>query len=117
MFEKGSKLNLGKCAGLRLGPRRFRSSSSPVDIAWTSSKIKVLGVYIGHCDLAEVNWRPRIDSVSRCLDAWRSRAISLSGKALIVNALALSRIWYVASLVHMPSLVRTEHNRFVFTVL
>ena len=89
MFEKGSKLNLGKCEGLWLGPRRFRSSSSPVDIAWTSSKIKVLGVYIGHGDLAEANWRPRIYAVSRCLDAWRSRAISLSGKALIVNALAL----------------------------
>ena len=37
MFEKGSKLNLGKCEGLWLGPRRFRSSSPPVDIAWTSS--------------------------------------------------------------------------------
>ena len=118
-FEKGtgSKLNLGKCEGLWLGPWRFRSASTSVDIAWTSSKIKVLGVYIGHGDLAEANWRPRIDAVSRCLDAWRSRALSLSGKALIVNALALSRVWYVASLVHMPPWVRTELNRLVFKFL
>ena len=67
----GSKLNLGKCEGLWLGPRRFRSSSSPVDIAWTSSKIKVLGVYIGHGDLAEANRRPQVDAVSCCLDAWK----------------------------------------------
>ena len=31
--------------------------------------------------------------------------MSLSGKALVANALALSRIWYVASSVHMPSWV------------
>ena len=44
-------------------------------------------------------------------------ALSLSGKALIVNALALSRVWYVASLVRMPSWVRTELNRLVFKFL
>ena len=88
---------------------RFRSSSSPVDIAWTSSKIKVFTL--------EANWRPRIDAVSRCLDAWSSRALSLSGKALMVNALALSRVWYVASLVHMPSWVRTKLNHLVFKFL
>ena len=34
-FEKGtgSKLNLGKCEGLWLGPWRFRSGSTSVDIA------------------------------------------------------------------------------------
>ena len=115
LFERGtgSKLNLGKCEGLWLGPWRNRLDA-PIAIQWTSIKIKVLGVFIGHGDMAEANWRPRIDAVARCLDAWRSRALSFSGKAIIINMLALSRIWYVASLVHMPLWVLSELERLVF---
>ena len=35
------------------------------------------------------------------------------GKALIVNALALSRVWYIASLIPMPDLVASELNTLV----
>lgn len=114
-FEKGTgaKLNLNKCEGLWLGAWRNRSDS-PIAISWTSHKIKVLGVFIGYGNLDEANWRPRIDAVERCLNSWRSRSLSFSGKALIINALALARIWYVASLVHMPAWVLLELNKLVF---
>ena len=51
-FERGtgSKLNLNKCEGIWLGTWRNRVDS-PVTIAWTSSKIKVLGVYLGNGNL------------------------------------------------------------------
>ena len=76
-----------------------------MNIAWSLTKIKILGVYIGHGDLAEANWCPCVDAVRRCLKSWRSRSLSFSGKALLANSLALSRVWYVASLVHMPAWV------------
>lgn len=41
------------------------------------------------------NWRPRIDSVANCLLAWHSRSLSFRGRAVVLNALALARIWYV----------------------
>ena len=74
----------------------------------------MLGVFVGHGNLEEANWRPRIDAVERCLNSWRSRSLSFSGKALIINALALSRIWYVASLIFMPLWVCRELNKIVF---
>jgi len=110
----GAKLNLSKCEGLWLGAWRNRLDS-PVAISWSSIKIKTLGVFVGYGNLDEANWRPRIDAVERCLNSWRSRSLSLSGKALIINALALSRIWYVASLVFMPSWVCTELNKIIFS--
>jgi len=115
LFEKGtgSKLNLKKCEGLWIGAWRNRLDA-PVPIIWSSVKMKVLGVFIGNVPLDEANWRPRIEAVQKCLDSWRSRALSLSGKALVCNALALSRVWYVASLVHMPSWVLSELNSIVF---
>ena len=103
------RVNLGKCKGLWLGPWRDRQDP-PVDLQWSSDKIKVLGLYIGPGVSDEDNWRPRISAVENVLNSWCQRSLSLNGRALIVNSLALSRIWYVASLVHMPDSVLRELN-------
>ena len=109
----GAKLNLEKCEGLWLG-RWIGRTDAPVPIQWTSKKIKVLGVFLGNGDLESFNWRPRVDAVSRCLAAWRSRHLSYSGRALVANALALSKIWYLASVIPIPSWVVSELNSLLF---
>ena len=116
LFEKGSgsKLDLGKCEGLWLGSWRGRPDA-PVPISCTSAQIKVLGVYIGHGDLETANWRPRLDSVKCCLDAWRGRTLSFQGRAVVLNALTLARVWYVASLAHMPAWVHRKLVSLVFS--
>ena len=75
----------------------------PVVFDWSSTKLKIIGVFVGHGNLEEDNWRPRINAVDHVLRSWRSRSLSFPGKARIINALALSRVWYVASLVHLPA--------------
>ena len=116
LFERasGSKLNQAKSKGLWLGGWCGRSDP-PVALEWSSSKIKVLGVFIGAGDLDVDNWRPRIDAVDHVLKSWRSRSLSFRGKALVINALALSRVWYVASLVHMPAWVAKELASLAFS--
>ena len=59
----------------------------PVDLDWSSLKLKVLGVFIGAGDLVEDNWRPRVDAVAKVLSSWHSRSLSFRGKALVINAL------------------------------
>ena len=115
-FEEasGAKLNQSKSKGLWLGSWSGRTDP-PVALDWTSVKIKVLGVFIGPGDLEEDNWRPRIDAVDRVLKSWRSRILSFRGKALVINALALSRVWYVASLIHMPAWVLKELSFLAFS--
>ena len=109
----GSKLNLDKCRGLWLVVWRGRHHS-PVTIQWSSDKVKILGVSVGHGDLAMANWLPRLETVEKCLASWKGRALSFSGKAVVLNALALFRIWYVASLVHLPPWVLTRLNSAIF---
>ena len=58
----GAKLNLSKCRGLWLGPWRNRVDA-PVPILWSSASIKVLCVFIGHGDLSQENWSPRLEAV------------------------------------------------------
>ena len=117
-FEKGSgsKLNLGKCEGLWLGSWRDRAEE-PVAINWTSSKIKVLGIFIGNIGVEEANWLPRIEAVRNCLKSWRHRALSLKGKTLVLNVLALSKIWYVGSLVVMPPWTKLQLDKLVYDFL
>ena len=109
----GSRLNLSKSKGLWLGSWRERVDS-PVSLDWTSVKVKVLGVFLGPGNLEEVNWRPRIQAVENVLCSWRQRILSFKGRALVINALALSRVWYVASLVCMPAWVLGELSKLVF---
>ena len=85
-----------------------------VDLDWSSSMVKVLGVFIAVGNLEEANWRPRIKAVENVLASWRQRQLSYRGRDLVINALALSRVWYVASLVHMPSWVLKELNTLAF---
>ena len=44
-----------------------------------------------------------------------STEVILSGRAVVVNALALSRIWYVASLIPTPVWVLASLNRLIFS--
>ena len=106
VYEKGSgaKLNQSKSKGLWLGSWAG-TLDPPVPLDWFSAKIKTLGVFVGPGDLDVDNWQPRIDAVEKVLSSWRQRSLSFRGKALVINALALSRVWYVASLIHMPDWV------------
>ena len=115
VFERGSgsKLNLGKSKGLWLGSWSGRTDA-PVNLSWTSDKLKVLGGVIGPGDVEEDNWRPRIVDVENVLQSWKAQILSFRGRALVVNALALSHIWYVASIFGVPAWVVRELNILIF---
>ena len=74
----------------------------------------MLGVFLGPGNLEEDDWRPRITTVEKALNSWRQHSLSYKGKALVINAFALSRVWYVASLIHVPRWVSVELNTLSF---
>ena len=84
-----------------------------LDLQWSCAWVKVLGVFIGPFGLEKENWRPRIAAVENYLKAWRLRRLSFRERAIVINAFALSRIWYVASLIPMPDWVMAL-NRLIF---
>ena len=71
----------------------------PLNLSWTSDKLKVLVGLIGPGDVEEDNWH----AVENVLQYWKGWTLSYRGRALVVNALALSRIWYVASIFGVPA--------------
>ena len=115
LFEKGSgsKLNLSKSRGLLLGSWAGRLDP-PGGLQWSSVKLKVLGAFVGPDDLEEDNWRPRITAIENSLGAWRARQLTCRGRALIINALGLSRVWYLASVISVPDWVKRTLTSLVF---
>ena len=115
LFEKASgfRLNQSKSKDLWLGSWVGRADP-PVALDWSPSKLTILGIYVGLYNLEEDNWGSRIYAVENTLLSWRRHNLSFRGKALVINALALSRIWYVASLVHMPPWVLKMLNSLIF---
>ena len=73
----------------------------------------VLGVFLGPGNPEESNWRPRIDAVEHVLNSWHQCCLSFKARTLVVNALALARIWYVTSLIHVPEWVLFEVNKLI----
>ena len=60
-------------------------------------------------------WKPCISAVENTLLSWRQHILSFHGRALVINALPLSRVWYVASLIRMPPWVFGELLQLVFS--
>lgn len=110
----GARLNLKKCKGLWVGAWK-NHVSGPVDICWSSVKLHCLGSFLGPGDLSHDNWDPRIQALKNLLSSWRQRSLTFQGKALVINALALSGLWYLGSVMCPPDWVISKINTEIFS--
>jgi len=99
-----SKLNNDKCKGMLLGSLRNADRNTPgLDLAHFEEKLKILGVWIsnGIVDTYHDNWIPIIEKINKVLNMWKARNMSIFGRCLIAKSKALSKVWYVASVMQM----------------
>ena len=77
IFERGSgsRLNAQKTEGLWLGSAAGKQTG-PVNITWTTDKLKILGVYFGTSNVEHANWIDRIIKLEKPLNLWKSRTLS-----------------------------------------
>ena len=61
-----------------------------------------------------LNFQSKIDALLRQLHWWKARDLSLTGRVLIVKALALSKFQYLAALVNIPENIVKQVNRIVY---
>ncbi len=97
----GALLNRDKCIGLWLG-KWSNNSDKLCNIQWTSDASRIIGFLFKSKTYVENNWDSVFGKFVSVLTDWKSRNLSLKGKAVIVNTLALSKVFYVGSVVLMP---------------
>ena len=60
--------------------------------------------FFGSDPVEQDNWQPRINKLEKSLNLWKSRSLSLIGKSLIINVLAMSKFFYLAKVLTPPYL-------------
>ena len=100
----GAKLNLSKTEAMWLGAWKSRDDQ-PLGLTWVK-KMKILGVFFG----------PNVELESH-LNLWKRRSLSLVGRALLVNALGLSKLNYLATVLIVPDWVKHKVNSLIWPFL
>jgi hypothetical protein len=113
----GPRLNLAKTEGIKLGKLKNEPDLMP-DIKWCNV-VKCLGIAVGtdkiNCDT--INWEDKLDKIQKLLDSWRTRELTLFGKALIVKSLAISKIVYSVINSTIPNQVADKVNKIVYNFI
>ena len=111
--------SFSKCAGLSVNYDKTKakylgSLKSCKDffagLDWSDSHVFTLGVNITgkQTDHYELNFKDKILNLRNLLNLWKVRQLSLKGKVVVINTLALSPIMYLASVIHVPEIVMKE---------
>ena len=117
LYERasGAKINKGKCKGLWCGAFAHRTEQLG-DFDWFNDFIpeKILGQFIGNVDCTRRNWEAKIQKINNIIAAWRHRELSYKGKALVINGLLTSTLWYNATSLPMPSWAIVQIDQSIY---
>jgi hypothetical protein len=99
----GLKINLNKTKAIPLGSLRNKELNIP-ELDCTEKYVETLGVIItdNEEDHYKNNFKHRILNLKQTLNIWRTRNLTLKGKTIIINSLALPSLLYLSSNIHVP---------------
>ena len=103
LYEKatGAKIHPQKSQGMWLGSNRHRTEGLG-NFEWRES-LDALGLKFGNIQLQEDIWEKRVNSFKKTLQIWRSRHLSMKGKKIIVNQLAVAKLCYATFIFTCPA--------------
>ena len=90
-----------------------------VNIKWRTDCVKILGIFftMSNRDFECLNWNFRVEKLSKRLESWKFRNLSLKCKSTVINSLALSSLWYTGSVVPLPAWAEKKINQVIFDFL
>ena len=90
----GSKLNMAKTKGLRIGP--WSGMDLPMPIDWSDDNIKITGLWFGPSQAAKLSWSNTIDESISLLQSFSNRHLSIFAKIFAINSLIIPKFTYLA---------------------
>ena len=111
----GAKINKSKCKGLWCGSLRHRVDQL-YGFDWYNDCIpdKILGQYFGNIDCSRRNWEEKIQKINNIIGAWCHRDLSLKGRALLINSLLTSTLWYNVTSLAVPSWAISQIEQAIY---
>ena len=112
----GCKLKRSKLKGLIVG-HNTTPPTTLEQITWVNDiGLKILGVTFFNDPLYTINtnWTVVVTKLVAKLNNLRYRPLSLRGKTIIVNTVALSKIWFIASLLQLPKWALKQIEKHIY---
>ena len=111
LYEAASnaKINYEKTRGLWCGSWKGKKSS-PLNITWSNTHIKLLGILLGNEDTTLLNYSNVLQKINDILNVWKPIVGSLSyrGRILIINQLCASQLWHRFCVINPPKNLLSE---------
>jgi hypothetical protein len=63
--------------------------------------------------MIRTNFQERLDKIENILELWCLRKISLKGRVLVANTMAMSQLTYLSSVMHTPDWAITKYNKII----
>ena len=78
--------------------------------------MKICGVWYSNrtLNVDQDNCHTRLEKLESKLNSWKPRSLSFVGKALIVNVLGASKLWFLAKVLPLPKWVVSRYNKLVY---
>ena len=89
-------------------------------IKWNEDTgLKILGIHFFTDELhtQNYNWKNVISKLKKKTDMLKTRNLSLRGKVVLLNSVTLSKIWYLSSIIQMPSWAFKAIEKIIFKFL
>ncbi|VDI04110.1 Hypothetical predicted protein [Mytilus galloprovincialis] len=66
--------------------------------------LQLLGIWVGkNKSLCEkLNWEGKVQSITKLLNFWKMRHLTLHGRVSVISALLMSKLWYTLMVVNIP---------------
>jgi len=111
-LASGAKLNKNKSCAIWLGSWKHNNDKL-YGLNWVES-IKICGVHFGTKNMAKNNWEPTLAKISKTVNLYQSRSVSMYGKAVISNVSICSKLWYLVATTILPAPFLDKIIRLVF---
>lgn len=106
----GAKVNVEKSEVLVINDACTSLSGLHLPLTVKDNAIEILGIYLGLdkqiCE--NMNWRRKINKIRNLLNIWKQRYLTLRGRAIVIQTLFLSRIWYILNVQPLPEWAANE---------
>ncbi len=116
----GSTINKSKTQGLTLGIPNFDDPDLH-KVEWMNMKggLKILGIFYftKYEKTRKKNWEIQIERLKEAVSGMEKRNLSYKGKVLVLNTVALAKIWYVATVLSMNTDYETQIKTIIFNYL
>ena len=97
----GLKVNYEKTEALWIGSFKNRTDklATKQNIKWTFRKVKSLGVWFSTSveEAAMLNYQEKKEKISKIVNCWQVRRLTLLGKITVIKSLAASQLVYIMS--------------------